>query len=138
MKKTRIAGLLTAALFTIFFVSVCMAAADTNAVPAAPGVMTPSAAGNGLVLALLPVIVPLLVALGKGLLPKVPTWILPILAPALGALIDFLTAKATGGTASPVLALALGSAGVGLREIYDQTKTRIKDGPAPTPDTVPK
>jgi len=83
---------------------------------------------NTLLLALIPVVVPLIIALGKWALPRVPAWILPILAPALGALVDFLTTWATGATASPALGAILGSAGVGVRELLDQVKGRLKDG----------
>lgn len=94
------------------------------------GVTAPAAAGasSSFVLALIPVLVPLLVALGKWALPKVPLWILPILAPALGALVDYLSTLATGAAANPILGAALGAAGVGVREIFDQTKGRLKEG----------
>lgn len=75
-----------------------------------------------LVQLLIPVLAPLLIAGGKLLIPRIPRWLLPILAPLLGGALDALAAYATGGTANPVLALALGSAGVGLREIVDQLK----------------
>lgn len=89
---------------------------------------TPSASSATLLLSLIPVLVPLIIAIGKWALPKVPVWILPILAPALGALIDWLTTLATGSTASPALGAVLGSAGVGLRELLDQVKGRLKEG----------
>lgn len=98
------------------------ALAQTNN-PPSPTPTPPASAG--LLLAMLPVIVPLLVSFGKWMVPKLPSWLLPILAPALGAAIDWIGAKVSGGTASPVLALALGSAGVGLREIVDQIKQAI-------------
>jgi len=82
---------------------------------------------NALLL-LIPVLVPLLVAIGKWAVPRMPAWILPIVAPALGALIDFLSAWATGAAANPVVGALLGSAGVGIREIVDQVKGRIKTG----------
>ena len=109
-----------------------------DAATATVGVTAPAAAGasSSFVLALIPVLVPLLVALGKWGLPKVPLWILPILAPALGALVDYLAALATGSAASPILGAALGSAGVGVREIFDQAKWRLKES-KPTTPTVP-
>jgi hypothetical protein len=110
-------GLMLAALVTSWAAEVGAAA------PAAA-----SAGTNGLLLALIPVIVPLIIALGKWAVPKVPAWILPILAPALGALVDFLSSWATGSTASPALGAILGSAGVGVRELLDQVKGRLKDG----------
>jgi len=88
-----------------------------------------------LVLSILPLLVPILVTGVKTLLTKVPTWMLPILAPALGAVIDLISAKIGGFGASPILAAALGSAGVGLREIKDQVQQRIQNK-GPLPPTV--
>lgn len=96
--------------------------------PVTPTVPKPVQA---LLLIIIPLLVPILVALGKSVLPKVPTWLLPILAPALGALIDYLGTLATGGTPSPITAALYGSAGVGIRELMDQAKQRIVDGPKP-------
>lgn len=104
-------------------------AAEAGAVAPA----TPSTNTNTLLLALIPVLVPLIIAIGKWALPKVPAWILPILAPALGALVDFLTTWATGATSSPALGAILGSAGVGVRELLDQVKGRLKDGAPAVP-----
>jgi hypothetical protein len=70
--------------------------------------------------ALIPILVPALIALLKSWVPKIPRSWLPILAPVLGALIDAATAYLAGKEVNPVLAMALGSAGVGFREIYDQ------------------
>lgn len=71
---------------------------------------------------LIPVLVPLMIAAGKVLVPRIPGWLLPILAPVLGGIVDAAAAYASGGTANPVLSMALGSAGVGLREIVDQMR----------------
>ncbi len=73
-----------------------------------------------LVLALIPVVVPMVIAGLKALAPRVPKRLLPILAPILGGMIDAGAAYLQGGAPNPVLAAALGSAGVGLREILDQ------------------
>lgn len=82
---------------------------------------------SSLLMLLIPVLVPLIVALGKFIVPKVPTWMLPIIAPALGALLDFLTSLATGSTANPMIGALLGSAGVGVRELIDQVSGRMKE-----------
>lgn len=71
---------------------------------------------------LIPVLVPLLIAVGKLLVPRIPSWLLPIVAPILGGIVDAIGAFASGGATNTVLAMALGSAGVGLREIVDQMK----------------
>lgn len=78
-----------------------------------------------LLMALVMVIPPLLIAIGKWALPKTPTVFLPIIAPALGALINWISMLAGGPDIHPVLAAALGSAGVGLREIKDQIQQLI-------------
>lgn len=106
--------------------------AQTNN-PPVPGINVPGAQNVGLLLVIIPVAVPFIVALGKFFIPKLPSWSLPILAPALGALIDYITAKTTGGTFSPVTSALLGSAGVGIREILDQIKKATA-----TPSTPPK
>lgn len=121
MKKLILWNLVLILALAAAFAGDAAAAAGAASAPIAPGV-------NSLLLALIPVLVPLLVALGKWALPKVPLWVLPILAPALGALVDYLTALATGAAANPVLGAVLGSAGVGVREIFDQTKSRLKEG----------
>lgn len=72
--------------------------------------------------ALIPVAVPLLIAILKWAVAFIPAWILPILAPILGGLLDAGIAYLSGGTASPIVAMILGSAGVGLRELVDQMK----------------
>ena len=77
---------------------------------------------------LIPVLVPLLIAGGKFLIPRIPSWLLPIVAPILGGAVDAIAAYASGGTANPVLGAALGSAGVGLREIVDQMKKTVGSG----------
>ncbi len=66
--------------------------------------------------------VPVVIALGKLALGWLPGWLLPIIAPILGGLADAAIAWASGGAPNPVLGAVLGSAGVGLREIYDQAK----------------
>lgn len=75
----------------------------------------------------IPLLVPLIIAGLKALIPRIPKVWLPVLAPLLGAAIDIAAyyAGVTAG-ASPVLAAALGSAGVGLREIVDQMKKAIQ------------
>lgn len=97
------------------------ALAQTNTVPTTGGTV-PGGDGVSLALIVIPLIVPIVVAMAKFFIPKLPGWTLPIIAPALGALIDYLTTRATGAAASPLIAAALGSAGVGLREIVDQLK----------------
>jgi len=72
---------------------------------------------------LVPVLVPLILAAIKLLLPKVPSKYIPILAPLFGGLIDLACSGVLGvGTA---WGAALGSAGVGVREIVDQWRKPV-------------
>ena len=77
-------------------------------------------------IAFIPVIVPVLVACLKLLWPKIPKVWLPIVAPFLGAGIDIIASGTFGpGTA---WGAALGSAGVGLREAFDQIRKSRQNG----------
>lgn len=91
---------------------------------------TPPMAGSPLD-ALIPFVVPVALALLKHFMGRVPAWLLPVLAPILGAGADILIFYGSGQQTgfNPVLGAMLGSAGVGVREAVDQAKSRIKDGP---------
>lgn len=105
---------------------------QTNAVTAP---VVQAAGGTVVLLTVIPLLVPILIALSKLAIPKVPSWTLPIVAPALGALIDYIGSFG-GSPAHPIAAALLGSAGVGLREIVDQVKNRNRPTPAdPQPKT---
>lgn len=124
-----VACLIVYALAVLLF-AVLAHAQGTNAPTLPPVAPAPTTSPVlALMLTLIPVLVPLIIALGKFAVPKIPSWILPILAPAIGALIDYLTSLGVGGHASPIASALLGAAGVGVREIYDQVKGRVKDGP---------
>ena len=69
-----------------------------------------------------PVIVPLIIAGFKKILPKVPTFILPMLAPVLGGLVGLISNAALSANGNIWAAVALGMAGVCVREILDQVK----------------
>lgn len=86
--------------------------------------------GNSFLLLLIAMVTPMIVRLGKFLVPQIPSWVLPILAPALVATADWLSGMAGGPSVNPMLALLLGAAGTGIREIKDQTQQRIQNGPA--------
>lgn len=73
---------------------------------------------------LLPLVVPLLLGLLKSAIPNIPDHYLPLLAPLLGALGDYLLQLAGGGGVGPLYGALLGSAGVGVREAVDQMKKR--------------
>lgn len=67
-----------------------------------------------------PIIVPVILAGVKALLPKLPSWTIPLLAPLLGMLVDVVNSLATAHASNLWLAAGLGLAGVGAREIKDQ------------------
>jgi hypothetical protein len=64
----------------------------------------------------IPILVPLVIALLKWLMPKIPPVFIPVLAALLGALADYCM------TGSGKYGAYLGAAGVGLREIVDQIR----------------
>lgn len=81
---------------------------------------------------LTPVLVPLVLAGIKQLMPKLPSWTIPLLAPILGVGIDFLHSLATAHSTNLLVAAALGLAGVGLREAKEALKP-APNGGWPTP-----
>lgn len=75
---------------------------------------------------LIPLLVPVVIAGIKWVIPSIPTVWLPILAPLLGAAIDLVAYWAGRPGVDPAVGAVLGAAGVGLREIYDQVKQRVR------------
>ena len=107
--------------------SVSAVAGDTNS--AAGGSTTTAASSSGLHWAalLIPLLTPALIAIMKWAVPKIPKVALPIAAPVIGALADIaLHYSGILGASSIELTAAIGAAlgtmGIGLREIYDQAK----------------
>ena len=105
-----------AALFPV------MAFAQTNTV-AVSGVSAPPSVSPWL--ALIPIAVPVAIALLKKAAPKIPGWLLPIIAPLMGAAADIALNYAGVATLGAGWSALLGSAGVGLREVQDQLKSRV-------------
>lgn len=77
---------------------------------------------NTIVNYITPVLVPMLVAGIKWLTPKIPTWSLPLIAGSLGGLTGLISNIASHNTGNLWLSVALGLAGVGVREVVDQLK----------------
>ena len=98
---------------------------NTNSVP----IKVPDlkAEANNLLLAVIPLLVPILVAAAKVGIKWLPTWSLPILAAGLGELLNFLSGLAGGPTTSLLGGVLLGAAGTGIREIVDQVKQTQKE-----------
>jgi len=82
-------------------------------------------------------ITPVLIEVIKWAAPKIPGKIIPIVAPALGAMADMAGSYAGLWASNPIAGALLGMAGVGLRELYDQLmKSKIAAGDAQTPPTT--
>lgn len=77
-----------------------------------------------------PILVPLVIAGFKLIKPNIPTWLLPVLAGPLGALLEYINHLVMGGNMNIAVAVLLGLAGVGVREVVDQ----IKPSPAEPKD----
>jgi hypothetical protein len=74
------------------------------------------------ILAVITAITPILIALLKIAVPKIPKQLLPVIAPVVGVLVEYVsTSIGTAGTSWWLAAIG-GSAGVGLRELYDQIR----------------
>lgn len=123
--KTHAKLFLAAVIGTLFASSVLLAQ-DAPATTASAGIT----AAN-LVLWLTPIITPLAIAGFKKVLPQLPSWTLPILAPLLGMALDLINHFATGANLNLATATLLGLAGVGVREIKDQLTPAPGASPAP-------
>jgi hypothetical protein len=138
MKTLKRIAVITLVAMAMVLWSISAYAQATNA-PAGSGAPTaaPVADLSAVWTAAIAVVVPLLVALLKKLVPKIPKPLLPIGATVLGVISDWLLAKAG---ALPHTSLALGAlagaSGVGVREILDQLKTAVM-GPTPPPTPPP-
>ena len=109
------------------FVAVSIALISFTAFGAdtAPQGAAAAAPASSLWISLIPVAVPVLVMLVKGLIPSLPKAWLPVIAAAVGlalAVFDHFTGTLGG---NPVAVLFLGAAGTGLREIGDQIKKAV-------------
>ncbi len=137
MKTSRKIAVITLVAMAMVVWSISAFAQSTNA-PAGGG-STPAPVGDlsAVWTAAIAVVVQLVVALLKKLIPKIPKPLLPIGATVLGVISDWCLAKAG---ALPHTSLALGAlagaSGVGVREILDQLKT-VVSGPTPPPMPPP-
>lgn len=112
-------------------------AAGTNAVAGGGAVPLPVTDLTPLWNALIAVLVPLAVWGIKKLAPNIPTVLLPIGATGLGVLGNYLlTLSGALPHTSLMLGALAGAAGVGIREITDQTK-QLMAGPTPPPTPPP-
>jgi hypothetical protein len=70
--------------------------------------------------ALITVAVPLLIALGRKVIPLLPKWLLPILAPLLGAALSYVVDASAGQNVGIVMGAVYGGLGTWLREFIKQ------------------
>jgi hypothetical protein len=117
MKKNKVSLFI---LMSVIALPVAAFAADATVGGAAQ-----SASGISPFTALIPLAVPVVIALLKAFVPKIPSLALPILAPLLGAFADIALHYAGVATLGPLWGMVLGSAGVGLRELQDQLKQTV-------------
>lgn len=75
--------------------------------------------------ALLAALVPAVIALFKKIVPDIPSWAIPLMAPVLGFGGDFLLSLLSHVPATGWKGALAGLAGVGVREIVDQAKQAL-------------
>lgn len=71
---------------------------------------------------LTPVVAPLVVMFVKKFWAKIPTLLVPVIATAVGAIGNLIATHLAGNPKNIGLAIVLGLAAIGLREVADQTK----------------
>ena len=123
MNKQSITHFLLATL--AFLGLLAVTAVTCVAATAGLDAITPAVAQLPWQLALIPVLTPLIIAGVKLLIPKIKTALIPIIAPALGLVLAVISSLTTGHELNAWLAMALGLAGVGAREIVDQLKQAV-------------
>jgi hypothetical protein len=69
---------------------------------------------------LITIVVPILISLGRQLIPLLPKWLLPILAPALGAVLAIIVEAAMGQGVGIIMGAVYGGLGTWLREFIKQ------------------
>ena len=77
-------------------------------------------------MALIACLVPAAVAAIKVEVPKLPGVVIVVISPLLGILADYLLHFA-GASTGPVFGAIAGAAGIGVREVKDQTQSFIAD-----------
>jgi MFS superfamily sulfate permease-like transporter len=77
---------------------------------------------------LTPILVPLILAGVKRVLPNLPSVVIPLCAPALGLVIELVNVLATKHEGNFLVAAALGLVGIGLREVKENLKPSVNGG----------
>lgn len=115
-----------AALFVIAFVFTAPAFAQSQPPSTAATTASSPAPSPGIAGDLITYLTPL-IALGvtwalNKVMPKIPNFLVPIIASGLGLLTNFINAYATGHSVNWVVALGLGLAATGVHQIQAQLK----------------
>lgn len=111
--------MLALVLFAMCFTVQRMFAADGD--PATP----PPADLLGWVNLIIVALTPIVIAGIKKLAPRIPTMLLPFIAPLIGLALNYIASFATGHAANPIVGAVAGALGVWLRELVDQTKKKV-------------
>ncbi|MAT39262.1 MAG: hypothetical protein CL946_06635 [Ectothiorhodospiraceae bacterium] len=74
--------------------------------------------------------VPILIYFGKQLIPILPKWLLPVLAPALGMVLTLVVDAGAGGDIGIVMGAVYGGLGTWLREMIKQLNGALAGGGA--------
>lgn len=117
MKTLRLFLAVFAVLFVALFCAVDVARAQDAPVPDLANVALP---GGIPVVAVLAVVGTLVVGGVKMLAPRIPSQVLPFIAPVVTILLDWLAGLAFGTASNPWLALGAGVASIGLFELKKQ------------------
>lgn len=83
---------------------------------------------SDIVLALTPVISLAATAGVRALIPKIPGWLVPVVAALIGVSPDLITHLVTGSAQSPLVAALLGLAATGLHQIKVQFTKQTNEG----------
>ena len=114
-------------IFLSLLAVVAWAQTNTNTVPVPMEMPNLKTEANNLLLAIIPLLVPIIVAGFKAGIKFLPTWSLPIIAAALGELLNVVSGLLGGPTTTVLGGVLLGAAGTGLREILDQLNQKRKE-----------
>lgn len=97
-----------------------MLMALVTTVMAADTASAPSAGKTDWILGIIPILTPIIVSVIKWGAPKIPTFLLPVLCPLLGAALEIVLHFAGAVSTAGVTGAILGASGLWLRELIDQ------------------
>lgn len=81
---------------------------------------------NAILALAVPVLSPLLTAGVKWAAPRIPSFLLPMICTGLGTLSVYIAQWSAGEQTNAAVAIGLGLAGIGVREVIDQLKKPIE------------